>query len=111
MNDEAADWTPAANEWIDINLQEILYPANGLDISPYPEFAVLANDAHIFSQMNNIPALTEILDSHTFLRNIRRTRFLTLGSPAVTFTSAVCEQIIPSLIRAEGMFIPDRMVT
>ena len=111
MNDEAADWTPAANEWIDIHLEEILYPAPTLSISPYPEFAVLDNDAKIFAQINNIAGLTEILDPHGFLRNIRKTRFLTLGLPAVTFTSAVCEQIIPSLIRAEGMFIPDRMVT
>lgn len=107
LNDEMA-WTPCADQWADVHLQAILSPTDLA--SCYPEFSVRPSIADQFAQLNNISLLTEILDQTTFLKNIRKTRFLTLGEPAVTFTQAVCEQMIPSLHRAQDMPIPDQMV-
>lgn len=108
LSDEMA-WTPCADQWADVHLQRILNPTDHASSSS-PEFAIRPSIADKFAQLNNITLLTEILETTAFLRNIRKTRFLTLGEPAVTFTQAVCEQMIPSLHRAQDMPIPDEMV-
>jgi hypothetical protein len=109
LNNEEA-WTPCADQWADIHLQEILHPSHDLASSAHPEFAIRPSIADQFAHLNNISLLTEILNPTAFLANIRKTRFLTLSEPAVTFTQAVCEQMIPCLARSREMPIPDRMV-
>jgi hypothetical protein len=108
-NDEHG-WTPAAKEWADVFLQEIIYPADDLAMSAYPEFAFRPSDADTFSHLNNIPILTEILGLRRFMTELRMTRFLTLGLPAVTFAQAVSEQMIPSLHRALDIETPNAMI-
>jgi hypothetical protein len=44
------------------------------------------------------------------MTEIRMTRFLTLGLPAITFVQAVSEQMMPSLHRAVDIEVPARMI-
>jgi hypothetical protein len=104
------NWTPAAKEWTDIFLQETLCPTNDLAMSTYPEFAFCPSDADTFAHLNNIPILTETLDPKRFITELRMTRFLTLGLPAVTLAQAVSEQMISSLHRALDIKTPNAMI-
>jgi hypothetical protein len=105
------DWTPAAKEWADVYLQEWLYPSPNLSNSVYPEFFVRPSEADRFADCNRISILdAAILDPKNFLTEVRKTRFLTLGLPAVTFVQAVSEQMIPSLYRAVDIEVPARMI-
>jgi hypothetical protein len=79
-------------------------------MSSYPEFAFHPSDTDTFAQLNNIPILTEILDPIRLMTELRMTRFLTLGLPAVTFAQAVSEQMIPSLHRALNIETPNAMI-
>ncbi|KAK6006848.1 hypothetical protein QM012_005856 [Aureobasidium pullulans] len=109
MRDEHA-WPPAAREWSDLYLQEILHPTDEVCFSACPETAVLPESATSFSQMNITLMSPELLEPRPFLREMRKGRFLTLGFPAVSFAQAVAEQMIPSLKRADDMLIPDTVV-
>ncbi|CAD0107587.1 unnamed protein product [Aureobasidium uvarum] len=109
MTDENT-WTPAAKGYTDLYLQEILAPNDIVCFSPYPEFSILPHLAESFAQMNRNYLTPGYLGTETFMREFRKGRFLTLGLPAVSFAQVVTEQIIPSLMRAVELSVPDEMV-
>ncbi|KAH0369883.1 hypothetical protein KCU65_g3035, partial [Aureobasidium melanogenum] len=109
MTDET-DWPPAARSWADLYLQEILQPDDSVCFSAYPEFSFSADAAASFLRLNGALMAPEYLNPRSLMREMRKGRFLSLGLPAVSFAQAVCGQMIPSLLRAEGLLIPDKMV-
>lgn len=109
MTDENG-WPPAAREWADLYLQEILQPNDEVCFGAFPEFFVSPDAAASFSQMNITMMGPEYLEPRPFMREMRKGRFLSLGLPAVSFAQAVTEQMIPSLKRSVELPIPDKMV-
>ncbi|KAH0281276.1 hypothetical protein KCU91_g377, partial [Aureobasidium melanogenum] len=104
------DWPPAARGWADLYLQEILRPDDEVCSSAFPEFAISADAAASFLRLNGALMSPEYLSPRSLMREMCKGRFLSLGLPAVSFAQAVCGQMIPSLHRAQGMIIPDKMV-
>lgn len=109
MTDENG-WPPAAREWADLYLQEILHPDDEVCFSAFPEFSISPDSAASFSQMNIAMMDPDYLEPRPFMREMRKGRFLSLGLPAVSFAQAVTEQMIPSLKGAVDLPIPDKMV-
>ncbi|KAG9598970.1 hypothetical protein KCU77_g4294, partial [Aureobasidium melanogenum] len=109
MTDETG-WPPAAREWADLYLQEILRPDDAAGSSAFPEFEISPGAAACFLRLNGALMSPEYLNPRILMRELRKGRFLSLGLPAVSFAQAVTEQMIPSLHRAEDMLIPDSMV-
>ncbi|KAG9593798.1 hypothetical protein KCU86_g6344, partial [Aureobasidium melanogenum] len=109
MTDETG-WPPAAREWADLYLQEILRPDDAVCFSAFPEFEISPRAAASFLRLNGALMSPEYLNPRSLMREMRKGRFLSLGLPAVSFAQAVTEQMIPSLHRAEDMLIPDSMV-
>jgi hypothetical protein len=85
-DESGIDWTPAAKEWADVHVQEWLCPTPDVSNSVYPEFFFRPSEADRFAELNNISILdATVLYSGAFMIDLRMTRFLTLGLPAVTF--------------------------
>lgn len=103
-------WPPAAREWADLYLQEILQPSDEVCFSGYPEFSFTPEAARTFSQTNITFMSLEYIEIRPFMREMRKGRFLTLGLPAVSLAQAATEQMIPSLHRSDELPIPDEMV-
>lgn len=109
--DAYLDWVRnGRSDLWDIYLQEILRPDDAVCFSAYPEFSISADAAASFLRLNGALMSPEYLNPGSLMREMRKGRFLSLGLFAVSFAQAVCEQMIPSLHRAEGLIIPDKMV-
>ncbi|THY53508.1 hypothetical protein D6C98_04866 [Aureobasidium pullulans] len=105
-------WTPAADEYTNLRLQEVLYPSTELAASNHPEFLVSHQLATQFAALNrdDIVRLPQVFEVDNFLREIRKGRFLTLGLPLITKTQACAEGLIPTLYRSGHGYVPDYMV-
>jgi hypothetical protein len=88
------DWTPAAKEWADVHLQDWISPTPDVSNSVYPEFFFRPSEADRWAELNKVPLLVTVLDPVPFMIDLRKTRFLTLGLPAVTFVQALRKQYL-----------------